>query len=186
MAIESRVCACGCGRSKMMTAKGKYYSQSCVNRAYLKRKKEWQMEKLSEIESIKKWFEQAIPNPTIETACVQIGCAFEETSELARTIGDNEAMFTLEVSSNFYKGKNSYAMADIESADRVQLLDDLVDEIVTRIGIAHNLRMDIIGALAEVNRSNYSKFEEGKPVFDANGKITKGKNYTPPDLSKFI
>lgn len=42
MAIENRVCACGCGRSKMMTSKGKYYSQSCVNRAHLKRKKERQ------------------------------------------------------------------------------------------------------------------------------------------------
>lgn len=40
MPIEMRLCACGCGRSKLMTKRGKYYSQSCANREYLKRKKE--------------------------------------------------------------------------------------------------------------------------------------------------
>ena len=35
-------------------------------------------------------------------------------------------------------------------------------------------------------KTYFSKFEDGKPVFDANGKITKGKNYTPPDLTSYI
>lgn len=45
---------------------------------------------------------------------------------------------------------------------------------------------DIVGALQEVNRSNWSKFENGEPIFDENGKIKKGPNYRPPDLSKFV
>lgn len=44
---------------------------------------------------------------------------------------------------------------------------------------------DIAGALEEVCRSNESKFENGRPVFDADGKIAKGRNYTAPDLRRF-
>jgi predicted HAD superfamily Cof-like phosphohydrolase len=69
---------------------------------------------------------------------------------------------------------------------KIELLDSLADQIVTAIGVAHMFGFDISGALAEVNRSNFSKFEDGKPVFDANGKITKGKNYTPPELTPYI
>ena len=46
--------------------------------------------------------------------------------------------------------------------------------------------LDIEGALAEVIRSNYSKFVDGKPVFDANGKIAKPATYSPPDLTAFV
>jgi hypothetical protein len=43
--------------------------------------------------------------------------------------------------------------------------------------------MDIVGALREVNRSNYSKFVNGRAVFDENGKIKKGADYSKPDLT---
>ena len=36
----------------------------------------------------KEWFEQAIPEPTIEQACIQIGCHLEEVSGMANAIGD--------------------------------------------------------------------------------------------------
>lgn len=45
------------------------------------------------------------------------------------------------------------------------------------------LGMDIQGSLTEVNRSNWSKSGNGQPVFDDNGKIKKGKDYYPPDLT---
>jgi len=32
----------------------------------------------------------------------------------------------------------------------------------------------------------WSKFIDGHPVFDANGKIAKGKDYTPPNLDSFV
>jgi hypothetical protein len=46
--------------------------------------------------------------------------------------------------------------------------------------------MDIAGALKEVDDSNWSKFEDGKPVFDANGKIKKGRHYQAPQLEKYL
>ena len=45
---------------------------------------------------------------------------------------------------------------------------------------------DYHGALDEVNRSNYSKFEDGKAVRDEHGKIAKGKDYFRADLERFV
>lgn len=66
------------------------------------------------------------------------------------------------------------------------LLDSLADQIVTATGVGTFLGMNVPGALAEVNRSNYSKFEDGEPIFNENKKVMKGKDYTPPDLTSFI
>ena len=68
----------------------------------------------------------------------------------------------------------------------IELLDALCDQIVTAIGVAHMFGFDIKNALAEVNKSNWSKFENGKPVFYKNGKIKKGKYYKEPELEMFI
>ena len=67
-----------------------------------------------------------------------------------------------------------------------ELLDALADGIVTAAGLAYMQGMDIDGALAEVNRSNFSKFENGHPVFLNGGKIGKGRHYTPPELEPFL
>ena len=141
------------------------------------------------LENTKKWFEQAIPNPTIEHACIQVGCHLEEVAEMMAVTGDEGLMCDLEEVSNYYKCcykpfVNSINMAD--DNDKQELLDSLADQIVTAVGVAHMMGFDILGALDEVNRSNFSKFEDGKPVFDANGKITKGKNYVKPDLRRFV
>jgi predicted HAD superfamily Cof-like phosphohydrolase len=139
-----------------------------------------------EIKEIKNWFEIAIPEPTIEQACIQIGCHYEEVAEMTEAMGDGEAQHSLEVTADNYKAIMDWCYNSAKSSNKIELLDSLCDQIVTAIGVAHMLGMDIEGALAEVNRSNHSKFENGKPVFNDQGKISKGKNYTPPQLEKFI
>lgn len=146
---------------------------------------------LTGIEQTKAWFEQAIPEPTIADACVQIGCHMEEVGEMLEVTGDHGALDEVLVISNYYKQKHGNYLVDTgaiftDKQAKTELLDSLADQIVTAIGVAHMFGFDISGALAEVNRSNFSKFEGGKPVFDANGKIAKGKNYTPPDLTPYI
>ena len=143
-----------------------------------------------EIKEIKNWFEVAIPEPTIEQACIQIGCHFEEVAEMAIAIGDDSVGCELESCADEYKSMRyaSYlkGVSKLDNEQKLDLLDSLCDQIVTAIGVAHMLGMDIESALAEVNRSNHSKFEDGKAVFNEQGKISKGKNYTPPDLARFI
>jgi predicted HAD superfamily Cof-like phosphohydrolase len=47
--------------------------------------------------------------------------------------------------------------------------------------------MDIEGAYAEVHRSNMSKLgEDGRPVRREDGKVLKGPNYSPADMTKFV
>ncbi|AGR46544.1 putative phosphoribosyl-ATP pyrophosphohydrolase [Pseudoalteromonas phage TW1] len=141
------------------------------------------------IKGIKKWFKTAKPNPSVEDACVQIGCHYEEVSEMAETIGSYDLAAKIEREANCFKDRYSgcvYRLDCDEDFNKVKLLDDLCDQIVTAVGVAHMLGMDIEGALNEVNNSNWSKFEDGKPVFNEQGKIAKGRDYFAPDLTKFI
>ena len=140
------------------------------------------------IHSIKEWFKAAKPNPSTADACVQIGCHYEEVSEMSAVL-DDDVDDELVDTAILYKIKHSEYIGVLEelSADaRVELLDALCDQVVTAVGVAYMMGMDIEGALAEVNRSNWSKFEGGVPVFNEQGKIAKGVEYTPPELSDYI
>ena len=151
--------------------------------------KNYTPEKPLKIKDIKNWFEIAIPEPTIEQACIQIGCHAEECAEMFESIDDRDAMLDIDYVAKRYKSQHDellFKLYDATKQTRIDLLDSLCDQIVTAIGVAHMLGMDIDGALEEVNRSNHSKFEDGAAVFDNNGKITKGKHYGKPELSKFI
>ncbi len=141
------------------------------------------------IHSIKEWFKAAKPNPSTADVCVQIGCHYEEVSEMGAALCDDDVACELADTALLYKMNPNWYIGAIEelSADaRVELLDALCDQIVTAVGVAYMMGMDIEGALAEVNRSNWSKFKGGVPVFNAQGKIAKGVEYTPPELSDYI
>lgn len=141
------------------------------------------------LEKTKQWFEQAIPEPTVEQACIQVGCHFEEVAEMAEAMADDELSVQIEHVSDSYKNLSPIFLDSVEclsNNERIELLDSLVDQIVTAVGVGHMMGMDVLGALEEINRSNFSKFEDGKPIFDSNGKITKGKDYVKPNLEKFV
>lgn len=135
------------------------------------------------IENIKEWFERAVPEPTDKSRAVQIGCHFEEVAEMMAVV----PLFMIEpqVKEAATKFKTSL-LIEADSFDRKELLDALCDQIVTAIGVGHMFGMDVLGALAEVNRSNWSKFVDGVPVFDENGKIAKPASYSKPDLTPFV
>ena len=141
------------------------------------------------IHNIKEWFEAAKPNPSTADVVVQIGCHYEEVSEMNAVLNyDVEYMLeaTAEEYSGYYSGYLGAALEELSADARVELLDALCDQVVTAVGVAYMMGMDIEGALAEVNRSNWSKFEGGVPVFNEQGKIAKGVEYTPPELSDYI
>ena len=138
------------------------------------------------LERTKAWFDEAIPEPTMEQACIQVGCHIEEFNEMFEALGYECATEELERIADSFKGSSSHQVGDVERCDKEELLDSLVDQIVTAVGVGHMFGMDVLGALEEVNRSNFSKFEDGKAVFDENGKITKGKNYVKPNLKPFV
>lgn len=135
-----------------------------------------------------KWFKAAVPNPDNRALSVQIGCHLEEVVEMLDSLETNnnsmvlDAVYALDALAEDLKSGEQHITGTLS----LDMLDSLADQIVTATGIAHMMSMDIAGALDEVNRSNFSKFENGKPVFNENGKIAKGRDYVAPDLSAFL
>ena len=139
----------------------------------------------ADISIIKLWFERAVPNPTDKNRAIQIGVHFEEVAEMAEALSQEGIADDLNQVSGYFKEWLTLT-SDHALIDRKELLDALCDQIVTAVGVAHMFGMDIAGALSEVNRSNFSKFVDGQPVFDEHGKIAKGPNYSPPNLEAFL
>ena len=139
-----------------------------------------------------KWFELAVPAPTDKNKCVQLGCHYEEFAEMLIAVIGGEHLLSKQVenAANAYKscfrGQDTLVSLEMNNLAKKELLDSLCDQIVTALGVGYMFGFDMQSALAEVVRSNFSKFENGKPVFDDNGKIKKGANYTPPQLQEFI
>lgn len=141
------------------------------------------------LQSIKWWFDQAVPEPTDKNKVTQLGVHVEEFAEMLVSLDLEHSITHIEVDqlARFYKEASEKSVIGVlENVNRNDLADSLADQIVTAIGVAHMFGIDIEGALKEVNRSNYSKFVDGKPIFDENGKIKKPDTYSPPDLTPFI
>lgn len=138
------------------------------------------------------WFKEAVPVSKItrQSQTVQVGCHLEEVVEMLQEFevpgfetDVQNAKHFLHVLAEIMK-KNPEAF--IRVTNRKAFLDACADQLVTATGSAYMQGMNIVGALDEVNRSNYSKFVDGKAVFNEHGKIAKGPNYTKPDLSPFV
>lgn len=139
---------------------------------------------MNELQRTLNWFQLAVPNPTDKNKSVQLGCFFEEVEEVVRSLGVSADDYeTLGDMAEDYKSGADTTMTDQQ---RIELLDGLCDTIVTAIGVAHMFGMDIMSAMSEVNRSNFSKFVDGKPVFNEQGKIAKPSTYSAPDLKEFV
>ena len=136
------------------------------------------------------WFKKAKPEPTKKDVCVQIGCHYEEVAEMMVACHGVPHMGSKVMNNCAEAYKETTEEFGLDEAyqpkDHIELLDALCDQIVTATGVAYMMGFDIIGALEEVNASNWSKFEDGEPLFDENGKIKKGSEYFPPDLTKFV
>lgn len=140
------------------------------------------------VQSITDWFKTAKPNPTNKDLATQTAAHFEEVAEMISAMyGDDmpdiaiEAYNAISALSDYL-----YSSSEVTIKNSVELLDALSDQVVTSTGIAYFAGYQFDKALTEVNRSNYSKFEEGKPILNEHRKIMKGKDYFKPDLTKFI
>ena len=140
------------------------------------------------VESILCWFKAAKPLPSTTDAAVQIGCHFEEVGKMATSLGDSVLYKEADEAATYFKNANEIhgAFLAVLDCNKLELLDALCDQIVTALGIGYMMGFDMVGALKEVNASNYSKFENDKPVFNEQGKIAKGKDYFKPNLTTYL
>lgn len=69
----------------------------------------------------------------------------------------------------------------------VEVADALTDLLYVVYGMGDVFGINLDKTFAEVHRSNMSKLgEDGRPVRRADGKVLKGPNYSPPDLTKIL
>tara|TARA_Y100001936_G_scaffold219503_1_gene232882 strand:+ start:288 stop:629 length:342 start_codon:yes stop_codon:yes gene_type:complete len=75
----------------------------------------------------------------------------------------------------------------LKDRDLKEVADALTDILYVTYGAGHAFGIDLDKCFEEVQRSNMSKLgEDGKPIYNNQGKVMKGPNYFKPDLSKFI
>lgn len=143
----------------------------------------------------KTWFEKAVPTPTLQNFNAQLGVHCEEVAEMLEQIEG----FTPEVEvlvrrahevmgalGEYLKTNSKDTLVTVKN--QVLFLDAMCDQIVTSTGTCHMASMDVVGAMTEVNRSNFSKFSpSGEPIFHPESKkIMKGPNYSPAELSPYV
>ena len=75
----------------------------------------------------------------------------------------------------------------IEKKDLKETIDALTDILYVTYGAGHAFGVNLDKCFEEVQKSNMSKLgEDGKPIFNENGKVMKGPKYFKPNISKFV
>ena len=65
--------------------------------------------------------------------------------------------------------------------------DALTDILYVTYGAGHAIGINLDKCFDEVQKSNMSKLgNDGKPIYNEQGKVMKGPKYFKPDLSKFL
>ena len=75
----------------------------------------------------------------------------------------------------------------MDSRDLLEVADALTDLLYVTYGAGHAFGIDLDKCFEEVQNSNMSKLgDDGKPIYNDQGKVMKGPNYFKPNLSKFL
>lgn len=75
----------------------------------------------------------------------------------------------------------------LKEKDLVEVADALTDLLYVTYGAGHAFGIDLDKCFAEVQRSNMSKLgDDGKPIYNEQGKVMKGSRYYKPNLKQFI
>ena len=71
--------------------------------------------------------------------------------------------------------------------DLLEVADALTDILYVTYGAGHAFGINLDKCFEEVQNSNMSKLDQnGKPIYNEDGKVMKGPNYFKPHLSKFV
>jgi hypothetical protein len=142
------------------------------------------------IEHIAQWHQKARPSISNKSFNVQLGCHFEEVAEMVEALlihGNDDARAVASTTLNSLQTlalglKTGIYQANI--TNRKDFADAIGDQIVTAVGAGYNANMDVPEIAKRVDESNWSKFHDGKAIFDANGKVAKNlATYKEADLT---
>ena len=75
----------------------------------------------------------------------------------------------------------------IKQKNLTEVADALTDILYVTYGAGHAFGINLDKCFEEVQSSNMSKLDNnGKPIYNDQGKVMKGPNYFKPNLNKFI
>ena len=87
------------------------------------------------------------------------------------------------------KEENEEYLEAVTKGDLTEVADALGDMLYVLCGtiIEHGLEHKIEAVFDEIQCSNMSKLDEnGKPIYNENGKVIKGPNYFKPNIEKVL
>ena len=75
----------------------------------------------------------------------------------------------------------------MDNKDLLEVADALTDILYVTYGAGHAFGINLDKCFEEVQSSNMSKLDNnGKPIYNDQGKVMKGPNYFKQNLNKFI
>ena len=75
----------------------------------------------------------------------------------------------------------------MDNKDLLEVADALTDILYVTYGAGHAFGINLDKCFDEVQNSNMSKLgDDGKPIYNENGKVMKGPNYFKPNLNQFL
>ena len=75
----------------------------------------------------------------------------------------------------------------LKDKDIKEVADALTDILYVTYGAGHAFGIDLNKCFDEVQRSNMSKLgDNGKPIYNEQGKVMKGPNFFEPNLGKLL
>ena len=75
----------------------------------------------------------------------------------------------------------------INNRDIKEVADALTDILYVTYGAGHAFGINLDDCFNEVQKSNMSKLgDDGKPIYNQDGKVMKGPKYFKPNLNKFV
>ena len=75
----------------------------------------------------------------------------------------------------------------LKNKDILEVADALTDILYVTYGAGHAFGINLNECFDEVQKSNMSKLgADGKPIYNENGKVMKGRNYFKPNLKKLL
>lgn len=131
--------------------------------------------------------DKVLTNPTEAERILRGRLVLEEAFELIEALGLSVSINGAPAQAINPKSVSCEINPDAEY-DPVETLDALGDIIVVSKGAGLQFGLPVDRAvLEEIAPSNMSKMgEDGKPIFDAGGKILKGPNFFGPNIPRLI
>ena len=111
----------------------------------------------------------------------------EKFGQMVRTKPQFPDNKTMQLRLDLIKEELSELEEAMKTKNLKEVADALTDILYVTYGAGYAYGIDLDECFKEVQRANMSKLgEDGKPIYNEQGKVMKGPNYTEPDLSKFI